>query len=151
MEELIRLYQSSQPMDSIRMNLKLWDTLLYASMFTEKAHRVQQQNRRIRLIEEYLTEHMDQPFSSKAIEELLGLSYNYVCTLFRQATGITMKEYQLSIRIQKASRLLGETGKSVAEIAALTGFYDAFHFSKLFKREKGISPLKFREKYVPGM
>lgn len=151
MEELVRLYQSSQPMDSVRMNLKLWDTLLYASMFAENAHKVQQQNRRIRMVEEYLAEHMDQPFSSGAIEELLGLSYNYICTLFRQTTGMTMKEYHLSLRIQKASRLLGETGKSVAEIAALTGFYDAFHFSKMFKREKGTSPLKFRENYVPGM
>ena len=64
-------------------------------------------------------------------------------------TGMTIKEYQLMLRMRKAERLLCETEMSVAEIASETGFYDTFYFSKIFKRKNEISPLKFRNVYVP--
>jgi hypothetical protein len=53
-------------------------------------------------------------------------------------TGTQMKTV-LRLRLSKAKELL-VAGHTIKEVAEQTGFYDAFHFSKVFKREEGIAP-----------
>jgi two-component system response regulator YesN len=44
-----------------------------------------------------------------------------------------------------AAMQLKYTSKSVTEIAALVGFLDPKHFSKVFKKHTGFSPLQYRK------
>ena len=62
---------------------------------------------------------------------------------------MTIKEYQMTLRLREASRLLCETDLSITEIASEAGFYDVFFFSKTFRKEKGITPSEFRKTYTP--
>ena len=56
-------------------------------------------------------------------------------------------EYVLSLRVQRAQRLLTTTNQSVGEIALATGFYDQSHFTKRFNKAVGMTPLAYRKKY----
>lgn len=105
----------------------------------------------VQQIQEYIRTHYIEGFSSQEIEDVSGLSYKYAGTLFKEATGQTIKEYQCTLRLRKAEQLLKETNHPIAEIAQLTGFSDVFYFSKIFHREKGCSPSEYRRTYVPGI
>ncbi len=105
----------------------------------------------VREVQDFIKTHYIDGFQSQEIEEVCGLSYKYAGTLFKEATGQTIKEYQCSLRLRKAEQLLKETNKPVAEIAQLAGFSDVFYFSKVFHRKKGCSPNEYRKTYVPGI
>jgi AraC-like DNA-binding protein len=74
----------------------------------------------------------------------LNVSYSSFRQAFKQRTGISPKQYQLQIRLQKAQDLLVNTSKTVAEIAEILSFNSAFHFSKQFKRRVGMPPNAWR-------
>lgn len=90
-------------------------------------------------------------FTAAELEEALGFSYKYIGTKLKAATGLSIREYQRELRFREAQRLLAQTNMQVSEIAAQLGFYDVFSFSKLFRREKGISPTKYRQSYIPNI
>ena len=72
------------------------------------------------------------------------LNRTYVSQLFTKQLGVSFSSYLESIRIQKACELLQETDLSVAEIAAATGYTSSSYFSKVFKKQTGLSPQHYR-------
>ncbi len=148
-EKLIGLFHSSSQTNLIRMNLSLWEILLHCFELGQGKTETSKKDNRTKAVIDFLELNFARNFTANELEEVMGLSYKHIGTLFKDKTGMTIKEYQLMLRIRKAVRLLCETEISVAEIANETGFYDSFYFSKIFKREKGISPLQFRNTYVP--
>lgn len=97
----------------------------------------------------FLEENYRRGFTAKELSLAAGISAKYAGTLFKERTGLTVGEYQLTLKLKEAETLLVTTEMTLAEIAAQTGFYDAFYFSKIFKREKGMSPMQFRKAYIP--
>ena len=72
---------------------------------------------------------------------------NYLYKLFRKAFGISMQEYLLNVRIERAKQLLldPENDFSIGNIAAAVGFDDPLYFSKLFRKKTGRSPREYRK------
>ena len=73
-----------------------------------------------------------------------GKSVSRMRDLFRQATGLSPKKYQMRARLVRAGKLLRETGLPISEIAEQTGFESIFAFSKRFKKLLGFSPSEYR-------
>ncbi|EMH4165115.1 AraC family transcriptional regulator [Pluralibacter gergoviae] len=67
-------------------------------------------------------------------------SEQYLRRLFLRYTGKTPKEYYLDARLDLAHSLLRQEGQTVSRVADMLNFFDAFHFSKAFKRRFGIAP-----------
>lgn len=78
------------------------------------------------------------------IAEELNVSYSNLRQRFKVHTGMSMKDYQLTARIQIAKELLSNTNLSVKAVSAELGFRSAFHFSSQFNKHVGISPSKWR-------
>ncbi len=68
----------------------------------------------------------------------------YLATQFRRAYGQSIGNYQRQLRIEFACRELEKTQESMAAIALTAGFSDQAHFSRTFKRLKGVSPREYR-------
>jgi transcriptional regulator GlxA family with amidase domain len=66
---------------------------------------------------------------------------------FKGALGTNPAEYRTQCRVQEARRLLLETAMSVEEIAEACGFENGFYFSRVFTRETGQPPSRFRKNY----
>ncbi len=66
----------------------------------------------------------------------------------RRATGLSVAQYLIRLRVQTASVLLRNTSLSVAEIMERTGFADESHFSRSFKKFTRRSPSEFRKEFV---
>ena len=57
------------------------------------------------------------------------------------------KEYMAKKRCSLAAELLLDTHVSVQEIASYVGYQDNNYFSKVFKNERGVSPLEYRNNH----
>lgn len=67
------------------------------------------------------------------------------CRSFRKKTGKTYSETLNEIRLGHICRLLAETTDSVSEIAYRAGYQNIHHFHRHFKRQKGCTPLEYRD------
>ena len=83
--------------------------------------------------------------SLAAIAEKLNLARSYLSSLFCKEVGMNLSDYVLDKRISHARHLLATTPLSIQDIAWQVGIDDANYFSRLFKRETGYTPRKYRE------
>lgn len=61
-------------------------------------------------------------------------------------TGVSPINYLILIRLQQARQLLMTEEYPIKEIARAVGYEDAYHFSKSFKKQYGVSPSALRQK-----
>ncbi len=73
-----------------------------------------------------------------------GMSRQSFYRKFKQATGMAPLEYIRRKRLREAELLLLDSDAGIGEIAEKLHFADPFHFSHLFKKVYGMSPLRFR-------
>ncbi len=80
-----------------------------------------------------------------SVADTFGISTYSLSRLFKKHVGIGFSEYITGKRLEAAKNLLAHTQKGVAEIASEVGISNANYFSRLFKTNVGMSPLKYRE------
>lgn len=92
----------------------------------------------------YIDEHYDEPLTLDSVCKISMVSKTYFCYLFKLITNQTFIEYLMDRRIDRAMELLRQTDMSVIDIGQTVGFRDSTHFSRTFKKLKGISPREYR-------
>jgi AraC-like DNA-binding protein len=93
----------------------------------------------------YVAAHFDEPLDIPALAEAAHLSPKHFGRKFRAALGMTPMEFVRRYRLNQARDLLGASDVGAGTIASRCGFDDAAHFSRVFKREFGLSPLQYRQ------
>lgn len=73
-----------------------------------------------------------------------GMSVSWFIRNFRQYAGTTPMQYIVSIRITNAQVLLETTDYNVTEIGSIVGYDNPLYFSRIFKKQKGVSPSEYR-------
>ncbi len=81
----------------------------------------------------------------ETLSESLNYSVSHLSSYFRLRTGISPIDYLIKVRIDQAAKLLLETDATLKEIAAGVGYHDPSYFSRLFKKHRGVSPIRYRE------
>ncbi len=84
-------------------------------------------------------------YENTSIEEIAAMSSTCVANLerlFKSFCGVTPGVYRNTVRVNKAKALL-LSGLTVEETAVSVGFYDASHFSKIFKKIAGVTPREY--------
>ncbi|MDR2185134.1 MAG: helix-turn-helix domain-containing protein [Treponema sp.] len=95
--------------------------------------------------ERFIWENYASKIKLQEIAEISGLSAPYFSTIFKEEMGENLSTYLNRLRVEKASRMLIETGLSLSEISGSCGFEDQSWFSKIFKHYTGVSPGKYRD------
>lgn len=80
------------------------------------------------------------------VVNFIGFSRGYLSTAFKKQKGISMQEYLLKIRMQKAKELLTATDLQIQEIGEKAGYEDQLNFSRIFRKYEGVSPSEYRRK-----
>jgi AraC-like DNA-binding protein len=87
--------------------------------------------------------------SLKEISQNLNVHPSYLSREFsKYFDDLSFGDYIRKLRIEKAVVLLNDSKHSLAEIAYLTGFSDQSHFTRIFKKTTGKSPLSYRKSLV---
>ena len=89
---------------------------------------------------DYLRTSYDQEISLTEAAEMVSLSPNHLCKVFKKVTGKTLTEYMHHLRVNEAERLLLEKDYPISEIAEKVGFGSVTYFGRVFKRIKNMSP-----------
>ncbi len=92
---------------------------------------------------EYMENHYADPdLSNEEIYEKIGLSKGALTKIFKNATGLTIHQYLLNVRVSHAVEML-TFGKSVAETQKAVGFISSHSFVRAFKSIIGQTPIQF--------
>lgn len=103
----------------------------------------------VRKIKKYLDEHYREKVSLDQIAANMYLSPVYISKLFKHETGDTPINYLIDLRMEKARELIEQdSAASIQAVALAVGYEDAYHFSKLFKKHYGMSPLHYKTQYT---
>ncbi len=94
---------------------------------------------------DYIRQNFDQKITLDDIAIHVSLSRSYLSKLFKDETGYSLFSYINHVRIEKSKQLLLDDSTSLVDIAGLCGFEDQSYFTKVFKKETGISPKRFRD------
>lgn len=104
--------------------------------------------RYIREVIRFISNRYQEPIKIQEIADLCGLDRSYLCKIFKHATNYTPQEYLIFFRIKKAKQLLKDPELPIQHIAYSVGYNDPFAFSKVFKKETGVSPSQYRAEYL---
>lgn len=126
--------------------------LLFFQLFTELSGKIEEKDRRkdsskIDRIVSYINRNYEYDLSVEELAETFGISSRYLRKCFREETGINCIQYITSLRIEKAKELLWQSGKSVTEVASLTGFNSSQYFSRVFQQYTGRTPVEYRNSW----
>jgi len=94
--------------------------------------------------EEMLRAHLEGNITVKELAGACSLSESHFARCFRLSFGTSVHQRLIQLRIERAKYLLGETGKSLVEIALLAGFCDQAAFTRTFTRVECMSPSRWR-------
>ena len=82
---------------------------------------------------------------SKLIEEQIGLDYNYLSSLFSSLESITIEQFIILQKIERAKELLKYDELTLSEIAFKLGYSSVQHLSNQFKKVTGFSASEFKK------
>lgn len=94
----------------------------------------------------YIDANYMKEISMEDIFKLIPLSRRSVEMRFKKATGVTIYQYLLNIRIRHFSYLLTTTDKPYIDLAYEVGFRDFANVTRTFRKYKGCTPLEYRKK-----
>ena len=94
----------------------------------------------------YIRDNYKKDISLDEVSREVDISPYYFSKLFKQETGGNFIEYLTEIRLRNARELLKDSGLSIKEICAESGYSDPNYFSRIFKKYEGVTPSEFRER-----
>lgn len=96
---------------------------------------------------EYIQQNLDRSIPLSLLAQVSDCSVQTLISKFKRYYGKTPAKCMTDLRIKKAKELLLNTGYSVSLISEYCGYENVYYFSNVFKKETGISPLRFRQGY----
>ena len=136
---------SSLLIESLACQLSVYILRRHAEVrFREEAPARGLSARQRHLVDDYVKAHLDESISLNDLASTLALSRYHFARGFREAMGLTPHEFVLQQRVARAQLLLSRTRKPLHEIASMCGFADQSHMTRVFKKQLGTTPGKYR-------
>jgi LacI family transcriptional regulator len=96
----------------------------------------------------FIRQHSKDIIQVNDIVNVVTLSRRVLEKRFRSILGHSIHDEIRRIRVEQIIQMLAETEMSISEMAQVLGFPDVAHISRYFRKEKGMSPLTYRKKYL---
>ena len=125
---------------------KAWFLALFGRIgaFIEKSRSERTANL-VRGVEEYVrSNYQSRELSLVRIADAVYYSVPHVCRVFRDVTGVSVKELINKVRIDRAKELLHDPDLTVSDVAHKVGYDQLQSFIKLFKKRLGLTPGDYR-------
>lgn len=90
----------------------------------------------------------EENWSINSLAEISGMSRSSFAERFKQVVGEPPLTYLTSYRLRLAARFLRLEQYSIGRISELVGYASDSTFSQAFKREYGLSPMQYRQKFI---
>ena len=94
-------------------------------------------------VAEYIRNHYWQDLPLCDLGQRFGLSESCLSRKFKAISGMGINEYITNVRVHNAEKLLSTGSYTVTQVAEKCGYSDSNYFASVFKKIKGITPLKY--------
>lgn len=84
-------------------------------------------------------------FSADLLAERLYMSSRSLSRKFNSTVGLSARDYMLNFRVDHACKLLGDSSKTISEVAHECGIEDVAYFSRFFKKMTGMTPTEYQK------
>jgi len=122
----------------------LLDLFLYAS--SNNDYSVNENYLKISPVLNYISENFPKLITLKELSEILSITPEHLCSLFKNTTGLRVFEYINNLRIKNSKELLiSNKEMQIKEISKACGFDGTSYFCSVFKRFENMSPSQFRK------
>lgn len=114
-----------------------------------RTHSTQQYSPNMRKIIHFISLNLSEDITLNSIAEAVNFSPSYISRKFKEEVGLTLPKYVSDQRIKVAKNLLETTSMSVREISLYIGIPDWNYFTKLFKKNIGVTPSEYKKSIYP--
>lgn len=104
--------------------------------------------REVMMLKEYISVHFMHPITLDDLCEVVPVSHQHICRIFKEGLGMRPMEYVNKVRVDMAKRFLLYTQDSIKDIGEKCGFTNANYFCKTFKKQENVTPLEYRNSVV---
>ncbi len=104
----------------------------------------------VRQCMDYIYAHLGERISVAEVSEHVKVCECHLSKQFKSELGVSLSEYILQQKIEHAKNLLQYSRLSIVEIGELFSFSSQSHFTRIFKKETGVTPHKYREMTFQG-
>ncbi len=114
--------------------------------FEERGYLTQPRHNNEKLVNDikaYLQEHLTEKITLEQISARFHISCAQLKRIFKDYTNTTIIAYLISLRINKAKKLIRETNMSFYQVADLSGYDNICYFSTQFKKYTGMTPTEY--------
>lgn len=91
-----------------------------------------------------MNENVCKEIDPEELAEKLNISYSWFRKTFKKYTGYSPAKYFQELKLRKVKQILINTSYPVKEICFMIGYTSTEHFSNLFKKNTGLTPLEYR-------
>lgn len=86
--------------------------------------------------------------SLDSISDILNINSSYFSMLFKKSVGVNFVDYLTELRINAAKDLLKDPFLAMSEVASMVGYESANYFTRVFKKNTGITPTEYRRTHA---
>ena len=115
------------------------------SMSAMEMQNTQSYTERLRSVEQYIREHINEPLNREILAEVAGFSVPHFHRIFTAHMGENISSYVRRVRLERAGRKLRFGAVDITEVALAAGYDTHAAFGKAFKQQYGLSPSEFRQ------
>jgi len=133
----LRLRPSLETLREAMMSLALE---LYGQVLMSGERPMDARAELVRRMTDFVRERSGRSLTLADVATAVHMSPNYLTSLYRAQTGLSLGRFILTERIARAKRMLRQPDSSVKSVGLELGFSDPFTFSRAFKRIAGVAP-----------
>ena len=97
-------------------------------------------------VRKYVMDNLDQTLNVNGVASAFYMNADYLSRVFKNETGIPLKEYIIQRKMESAHQLLTTTELPVSVIASKLGYDNFSYFSQAYRKIMGISPSDERKR-----
>lgn len=122
------------------VNLYYTELLILIQRYMNKVYSLESSNITLQTAIKHIWQNYSTDISVESVARYVGVSDRYLRKLFTQHLNISPLEYINQLRINKSIELLRISDMSIKEICFVCGFKSPQYFSRIFKKQAGLSP-----------
>ncbi len=120
------------------------DTYIRSLLAMGSDHMGEKKDSLIENVKTYIRESMEFDLGCAHVASVFHYNRNYLGRIFKKEVGLSIAQYLMCVRLERAKELLSHTRLPVAEIASRCGFDGVSYFNRAFKADEGLTPTEYR-------
>lgn len=93
---------------------------------------------------QYIHAHYHEDISLDLLSDKIGISKNYLCTIFKADVNVSIVQYINNYRMEQAALLIQKDNVYLKKVAEAVGIHDQFYFNRIFKKTFGMTPSQYK-------